>query len=165
MKKATSLFFAFIMICHIGYADGILKSSSTIPVKNVEKIESQNAKSVYEFVVSKDIKDPNGKILIAEGSPVVVDLQTKKTKAIGRSGEIIIKLKSVEAVDGQEIELTGDISIKPEDIQGKVLGISLGVGLLLFPPMLLYLLKKGDTAVLDSNTTILGKPIMDYKIQ
>ncbi len=165
MKKVIALFFASTMIFQMGYANGILKSSSTIPIKNVEKIDGKNAKKTYEFVVSKDIKDNNGSVLISEGAPVMVDLKIKNRKAVGRSGEISVNLKSVEAVDGQLIELLGETSVKPDDQKGKVLGIGLGVGLLLFFPMLLYLLKKGDAAVMDSNTTILGKPIMDYNIQ
>ncbi|HUH75254.1 MAG TPA: hypothetical protein VLZ75_12740 [Chitinophagales bacterium] len=165
MKKRIALFFAFTIIFQLGYANGILKNSSTIPVKNVVKIDSENFDKIYEFIVSKDIKDVNGTVLISEGSPVMVDIKIKNRKAVGRSGEIKVNLQSVEAVDGQVIELIGGTTVNPEDIKGKVLGIGLGVGLLLVWPMLLYLLKKGEAAVLDSNTTIIGKPIMDYNIQ
>jgi hypothetical protein len=165
VKKLSALIFAFTMIFQLGYANGILKRSSTIPVKNVQKIEGNNSKAVYEFIVAKDIKDNNGNIVIPEGSPVNVDLKIKNRKPVGRSGEVTVKLKSVEDINGQIIELIGETSVKPDDINGKVLGISLGVGLLILPPMLLYLLKKGEAAVLDSNTTILGNPIMDYDIK
>jgi hypothetical protein len=165
MKKTTALFFAFVMIFQFGYANGILKSTSTISVKNTEKIDSENSKRTYDFVVSQNIKDANGTILIAEGAPVKVDLRVESKRSLGKSGEIRVNLISVKAVDGQEVFMTGEVKDNPKDHKGKVLGISLGIGLTLLWPMLLYMLKKGETATLNSNTTITGKPIMDYNIQ
>ncbi|MCO5231752.1 MAG: hypothetical protein M9958_11435 [Chitinophagales bacterium] len=163
MKKISALFMAFLVVFQMGYANGILKSSTSIPIRNVESISSESQNTVYEFQVIKDIKDSQGNIIIAEGTPVLVDLKVKKSKSIGKAGVVDIKLKSVETIDGKTVDLKGGIVIEPESSKGKVLGIGLGVGLLLTWPMLLYLIKKGDKAVLSENTTIIGNPIMDYE--
>ncbi|MCO5233340.1 MAG: hypothetical protein LC105_00345 [Chitinophagales bacterium] len=164
MKRLSALFMAFLMIFQMGYANGILKSSTSIPIRNVEAISSETKNATYQFQVIKDIKDSKGNVVITEGTPVLVDLKLKNRKSVGKAGVVDVKLKSVQAVDGQTIDLRGGVAVEPENIQGKVLGVGLGVGLFLFPLMLLYLIKKGDKAVLSENTTIIGNPIMDYEL-
>lgn len=161
MKRIIATCLAFLMFFQIGYSNGMLKKSTTISVKNTETIDSQQKKS-YQFVVSKDVKDSQGNVVIAEGASVAVDLNLKSKKSVGKSGLIDVKLKSVEAVNGEIIELTGGVTVKPDNSKGKVLGVGLGVGLTLFPLMLLYLIKKGDAAILPQNTTITGNPLMEY---
>ena len=56
-------------------------------------------------------------------------------------------MNSVKSVDGQDIRLNGKYT-KRVKFTGKVLGIGLGVGLTIVWPMLAYLAKKGDPAIM-----------------
>ncbi len=139
MKKTISTFFLLVFITHIGYSNALLKRTTSIPVRLNEDLSSKEQKSAG-FFVDKDIKDSNGKIVIPEGTEVLADVNLKKKKSVGKSGEILINLISVEDVNGNIIKLNGKYEVSPKDIKGKVLGVGLGVGLFLLFPMLLYLI-------------------------
>jgi len=115
-------------------------------------------------IVSSNIKDNLGNVLIKKVSLVFVEFQNKRRKVVGKPGEINLLLKSTNSVDGQIILLSGNYMVAGENLRGKVLGIGIGVGVLLVWPMLFYLLKKGGEAELPSNTMILGSIVSDYKI-
>lgn len=147
----------------MGMANGILKRTTTIPVRVNDEINSQKSENIG-FVVARDIRDTNNNVVIAERSPVIADVKLKKRKSIGKSGKIKVDLKSVETINGDVIELVGKLKVEPEDQKGKVLGVGLGVGLTILPIMLLYLIKRGNEAVTNSGTIINAQPVMDYEI-
>lgn len=124
-------------------ANGTLQNGTPISVR-LQNVVSSSGGSEPEFVIAFDVKDPNGQTLIKEGTPVAVSNDIKKRKSIGKPGKIDVKFESTTTVDGQIVLLNGSKSFSAESKKGKVLGISLGVGIFLFWPMIAYLAKKGD---------------------
>lgn len=162
MKRIGTFVCALLILSQTGFASGNLKKSAAVPVKSVSIVDSDE-ESTVKLIVAEDVKDSNGKIVIKSGTPVTADVQLTPRKSIGRSGAIDIKLSSVETVEGETIRLIGGTTVKPKDIRGKVLGISLGVGLATpLVPMLFYMFKKGNPAVLPEGTIIYGNPVTDY---
>lgn len=161
MKKGISLFFAFIFVLQLGLANSTLKRSTPILVKTVGVIDSQQ-KTKSSFVIAQAVRDSGSNIVITEGTPVIADVKMKSKRFVGRSGSVEIILKSVSTVDSQNVILTGGTTIQPEDQKAFVLGIGLGLGLTIAWPMLFFLFKKGDTAVLLDGTVINGYPATDY---
>ncbi len=161
MKKGIALFFAFVLILQSGFANGTLKRSTTVLVKTVGIIDSEQ-RTNSSFVIAQAVRDSEGNIVIAEGAPVITDVQMTSKRSVGRSGSVEVRLKSVNTVNGQTIDLIGGTIIQPKDIKGMVLGVGLGLGLTIAWPMLFFLFKKGDAAFILDGTIINGNPVTDY---
>jgi len=155
MKKITSFCLVFLMLFQIAFAGSVLRDGSAITVRSLDNLNSQEG-ATTGFVVEKDVMDNNGQVVIEAGAPVVVDIKLEKNKPVGRPGAITITLVSVQSKNGQVIGLRGGQTISPESSKGKVLGISLGLGLTIVWPMIFYLFKKGDAAFMPAGTTING---------
>lgn len=160
MKKITLLTLITFSVLNI-FAGGTLRNGTILIVTLTSDIKSES-KTQPTFIVTNDVKDSNGNILISQGTPVLTETKTTKRKGVGKGGKIDIKFISTTSTDGQNILLNGTKNEEGESKRGKALGIGLGVGLALLPPMLAYMAKKGDPAEIKSGTiistiTILGE--------
>ena len=163
MKKRSVLFLG--IFCLSTLFAGVLKIGTMIPVKLLNAISSESAESP-SFVIASNIIDENGKNLINEGTPVMAEVKKTKKRSIGRPGLLEVKFLYTQAVDGQNIMLNGISLQEGENKKGEVLGVSLGIGLTIFWPMLIYMVKKGESAQLEngmifSNVTSL----LEYNIR
>lgn len=147
--KTITIFFMLIFSISQVFAGGLLKSGISVPVTLTSDINSES-KEQPTFIITSDIKDRAGNILIAQGTPVVTEANIKKRKGVGKPGLIDLKFISTTAIDGQVIMLNGTKHVEGENLKSKALGVGLGVGLLLFPPMLAYMAKKGGSAQMSS---------------
>lgn len=109
----TILVTALLLICsslflsaQTNVAD--LPSGTNIPLKLLQKLSSNDAMQA-QVVVSEDVKDLKGNKIISAGTPV--ETTTQKTPSVpGKAGNITVNFKSVNAIDGQKINLTGSFS-------------------------------------------------------
>ena len=121
----------------------VLTAGTTIPLETVSMIQSDlvSPGQMVDFKVSYDVKVDEVVVIpagsIARGQVTRAD----KAKAIGKEGFVEIQIKSVQAVDGQEIFLTGG-NVYQEGDNKQTLSIVLGVLV-----CILFLLIKGKNAV------------------
>jgi hypothetical protein len=149
MKK--TIVFLLITILYSNIYGGTLPSGTIVLVTLTTDIKSEG-KDQPSFFVTNDVKDFNGSILISKGTAVQTETKIVKRKGVGKGGIIDIKFISTTSTDGQTIYLSGTKIEEGESKKGKVLGVGLGVGLCLFPPMLAYIAKKGESAEIKSGT-------------
>lgn len=163
--KSIALFFLVIFSFSNIYAEGNLKTGTQVVLTSITDTNSESGEQPL-FVVFEDVKDLNGNVLIAQQTPVNIEVESKNKKAIGRAGEINIKFISTTSTDGQTIILHGSKNFKGEDKQRKVLGVALGIGLIIISPMFAYLAKKGGSAEIKSGTTISSVIVLgEYNIK
>lgn len=127
----------------------ILPANTPVIIKNVETITTANIVNgtVVNFVIVNDIKNSNGAVLIKAGAPVSAQISFTSDKGpIGKSGKLTISDFHTVAVDGTYVPLSGTVSANPDDKM--VLSVVLSV--FVCP---LFLLLKGDEAVLQAGTT------------
>ena len=127
----------------------ILKSGTVIPLENRSELNSDFVSDgqTVEFTVSRDVT-VDGKIVIARGSLAKGQINSfTPKKGLGKGAMMSIDIKSVTAVDGQEIYLTGgDI----KEIGENKAGLAWGLGLFV---CFLFLLIKGNPAIVQGGYT------------
>jgi hypothetical protein len=134
--------FANMSFRTIGTGEVVLPSGTSIPLETISLISSGSLQpgQTIDLKVRADVK-VGDKVLIAGGS--IAKAQVTKVsvpKALGKEGIIELQVKSVQAVDGQTINLSsGSFGKEGQDR----LGISLGLGVFI---CLLFLLMKGKNA-------------------
>ena len=120
----------------------VLNVGTVIPLETVNAIESDNATvgRTLDFRVTRNVT-VNGKTVIPAGSIAKGQVtRSKKAKGLGKGGFLEVKVKSVTAVDGQEVYLSGgNINEKGENRAGAAIGL----GLLI---CILFLFMKGKNA-------------------
>jgi len=105
------------------------------------------------FRVGKDVK-VGGCTVIKKGANIVGQVAEAKEKEYGgQAGRIIVSFRHVQAVDGQDIALSGSSRREGDD---KMIE-SVGLGLVCCP---LFLLMKGEEGVITA-----GQTVMVYTIQ
>jgi hypothetical protein len=142
-KKVLTFFLAVGLTASQSFAGGNLQSGTPVNIRLTNEISSGNSTSP-KFVVSSDIKDANGNVLIKKDTPVSINHESTSRKAIGRPGKINIKFLSTTTTDGQIVRLDGVKDYQAKSKVGKVVGIAVGVGSFFLFPMYAYLAKKGD---------------------
>ncbi|MGB3849363.1 MAG: hypothetical protein WA958_05305 [Tunicatimonas sp.] len=125
-----------------GNAAAVLKAGTSIPLETVSMIQSDlvTVGQIIDFMVRQDVVSDDVVVIprgsIAKGQV----MRAERPKAIGREGFVEIQIKSVTAVDGQEIMLTGG-NVYQEGENRQTLSIVLGVFV-----CVLFLLLKGRSA-------------------
>lgn len=139
----------------------VLTSGTSIPLETVSAIQSDlvSAGQMIDFKVRYDVKVDDVVVIpagsIARGQVTRAD----KAKAIGKEGFVEIQIKSVQAVDGQEIYLTGG-NVYQEGDNKQTLAIVLGVLV-----CVLFLLIKGKNAVVPSGYEVMSTVASNTTIQ
>ncbi len=111
--KPCVLLMAFAMLTMSFTMPGdmvILKAGTNVPLELVSTLSSNSVKSgqMVDFRVLEDIK-VNGKTVISAGSIAKGQVtRAKKNGLLGFEGELTIDIKSVRAVDGTTIYLSGN---------------------------------------------------------
>lgn len=138
-----------------------LPAGTSVPLETTQMISSESLQvgQMVDLRVTSDVK-VEGKIVIPAGS-IAKGLVNRadKPKAIGKQGSIEIQIKSVKAVDGQDIPLSGGTLFKEgEDKQT----LAIVLGLLL---CLLCLLIKGKDAVIPIGTSLTSNVASNSEIE
>lgn len=120
----------------------VLKAGTVIPLETVSTIKSDNATvgRTIDLRVTRDI-DVDGKTVIAAGSMAKGQItRSQKAKGLGKAGFLEITIKSVTAIDGQEVYLAGG-NVSEEGDDQQTLAIVLGLFV-----CILFLFIKGKDA-------------------
>ena len=106
----------------------VLKAGTVVPLETVSLIKSDNATvgRTIDFRVTRDI-EVDGETVIPAGAIAKGQVtRSQKAKGLGKAGFVEVKIKSVTAVDGQEVYLSGgNINQEGDDKAG--LAIILGL--------------------------------------
>jgi hypothetical protein len=140
LVTACMLFMSFTL--YDQKAETVLRAGTAIQLETVNRISSETVRvgQTVDFRVRQDVK-VDGKTAIAAGTIARGQVvRAQKARGIGREGFVEIQLRSVEAVDGTEVFLSGG-NVYAEGDDKQVLSIVLGVFL-----CILFLLIKGENA-------------------
>ena len=132
-----------------------LSSGPAIDAKITETINGSAAQVGQRIlmVVDKDIK-LNGKVVISAGAQVIAEITDATSKNYaGIPGKLLVSFKTVKAIDGQDISISGTKERKGED---KMLP-AIGLGLVCCP---LFFLMQGGEGVIPA-----GQIITVYTVQ
>ena len=131
----------------------------TLETTRIISSETLQIGQMVDFKVTSDVK-VNGNVVIPAGSLATGQvMRTDKPKALGKQGKIEIEIKSVKAVDGQDIPLSGSPLFR-EGEDKQTLAIVLGVLV-----CLLCLLIKGKNAVIPSGTSVTSNVAANSEIE
>ena len=137
-----------------------VQNGTLVDVIVVNQVSSEN-ENPASIQVAHDVMDNNGKVIIKQGAPVKFNIERTKRSGVGKPGNIEVEFLGVNAADGQLVKLNGKYSKEGKSLKGKVLGVSLGVGLGTFLfPMLAYMAKKGEAAIITQNTVVSNLPVL-----
>tara|TARA_B110000046_G_scaffold88676_1_gene96750 strand:+ start:2714 stop:3157 length:444 start_codon:yes stop_codon:yes gene_type:complete len=119
-----------------------LNAGTNIPLETVSMIQSDlvSVGQTIDLRVKYDVK-VDGQVAIPAGSIAKGQvMRAQKAKGLGKEGFVEIQIKSVTAVDGQEVFLTGG-NVYQEGEEKQTLAILLGVFV-----CILFLTMKGKNA-------------------
>lgn len=160
MKKIVVLFLVCSIMNMYGQGAYNLTNGSLVDVTIIDEASSENDNNVT-VQVTHDVIDAKGNVVVKAGTPVQCNIERKKRSGVGKPGEITITMLSVKSKDGQDIKLNGKFSKEGKNKKGVALGVGLGVGLGTFLlPMLAFIAKKGDAAVISQNTIVPNIPVL-----
>ena len=93
---------------------GIIYHGRMLSCRLLSSISSAYPSGMATMIVNEDFKDPDGKVLIAKGTPVKASFSTIQAKGIKTPGQVTLTVQSTESVDGQTILLTGSQTVTGE---------------------------------------------------
>ena len=106
----------------------VLKAGTVIPLETINVIKSDNATvgRTIDLRVTRDV-EVDGQTVIPAGSIAKGQVtRSQKAKGLGKAGFLEIQIKSVTAVDGQEVYLAGG-NVSEEGDDKATLAIVLGL--------------------------------------
>ncbi len=137
-----------------------LVAGTSIALETLSTINTNQASAgqIVDFKVRQDIS-VDGKVVIKAGTIAKGQiLRANKPKEIGKEGFLEIQIKSVTAVDGQEILLTGG-NVNSSGDSKQTLSIVLGVVV-----CILFLLMKGKDAEVPAGYTTVANTAVNTDI-
>ncbi|MCF0198233.1 MAG: hypothetical protein HUK02_02770 [Bacteroidaceae bacterium] len=153
MKK---MLFALGLVClsMSAKAQTVLPSGTVVTVQITNEVTSKNAAELAQAAVLSDVS-VGGQVLVKAGAPVMLQVEKTKARGVGRAGVINIVPVSTVAVDGSVVPLNATPSNYEGDKKlGKAVGLGVGLGVCVFPPLLACLAIKGGQAKVPAGTLI-----------
>jgi hypothetical protein len=157
-SKPTSWYISQDRTIHTPSGDVTLRAGTPIVLEVAQKYSSQNLnvgqsvsiRAKYNVVIDKQSVIPAGAI----GTAVVTD--AKKQGIFGKGGKLELQVQSVQAVDGQQVQLSGiPILIEGDNKKGLAWGLSIGLGLFTYGlGFLIGFLIKGKPAEVRAGTSL-----------
>lgn len=94
-----------------GQQAGIIYHGRMLSCRLLSSISSAYPSGMATMIVNEDFKDPDGKVLIAKGTPVKASFSSVPAKGIKSPGQVTLTVQSTESIDGQTILLTGSQTV------------------------------------------------------
>ena len=144
--KPMSLLLAVSFLCMsfkmTGNGEVVLNAGTFIPLETVSMIQSDlvSVGQIIDFRVKYDVNVDGQVVIPAKSIAKGQVMRAQKAKGLGKEGFVEIQIKSVTAIDGQEIFLTGG-NVYQEGEDKQTLAILLGVFV-----CILFLVMKGENA-------------------
>jgi hypothetical protein len=130
--KPTALIVSIAFLCMSFHSrengETVLNAGTMVALETISVIKSNSVLigQIIDFRVPYDVKVDN-KVVIAAGSMARGQVMSaQRAKGIGQAGFVEVQIRSVTAVDGQEILLTGG-NLNQEGEDKQTLAIVLGV--------------------------------------
>ena len=114
---------------------------------------NENRPSRAQFVVYRDVT-VDGRVVIAQGSPVDAEIRTHGALGLGARGWVEVEVRATVGVDGGYIPLTGEARIEGSERVGLVVGLSVGLFFVVGPFSLFGLLIHGTDVVVDAGELV-----------
>lgn len=165
LKRVAFYLVALIGICVITPTKIFAETKVRIPagtailVRVVEKVSPSTHKlgDRARMLVDQDVVI-SGAVVIARSAPVFVEVATAEEAGYaGTSGKIAFSFKTVTAVDGNNILLSGTKEQKGKDS----MVVSIGASIVCCP---LFLLMKGEEGVVPENTLVTVYVLQDADV-
>jgi hypothetical protein len=159
IQKPVEISFSTLKDFDIKAADGttvtlragtpiVVEAAQTYNAKNLSEGQTVNVRVKYNVVVSKQTLVAAG----ALGTANISDIS--KPGAFGKAGRIELQMQSVQAVDGQQILLSGvPMNAEGQNKKGLAWGLSIGLFLLTIIGGITGLFIKGKNAEIKAGTT------------
>lgn len=165
--KMSGLFKSLVLLVTTGLMSvasaSELKVGTNLVVGLSDKITHENYMKTHRFYVENEVIDPKTKqLIIAKGTPVIVDLDYQKGRTVGRPGHVEVKFLSTLGVDNQVIALKGGLEVKGEDKMSQTLGVGIGVGIFIWPMFFYLFAPGGHPEILPSNSIGIAEVTKDY---
>lgn len=127
-----------------------LNAGTAIPLELTQAINSRlvQAGQTIDFRVRSDIKVGNQVVIPAGSIAKGLVTRAEKSKGLGKEGYVEVQIKSVTAVDGQQVVLAGN-NLYREGEDKQTLSIILGIFV-----CLLFLTMKGKDAEIPVGTAV-----------
>ncbi len=118
-----------------------------------------------KFFVQHDVRDAQGKIVIAAGSPVSTVLTVQEEWTLGRPALIRIDLVGTVDVRGDFVHLMGSTELKGKSRVGRVAGLTVGLFFLMGPFSLFFLFLDGEKLELATGEMLAGVVVPEARAQ
>ena len=155
-----------VIICTLCLSVGFFKATAqqtvNVGLEVVKTMRKDNIKTENGSVIVKNDVIQDGKVLIAAGTPVVMDIQREKHRGIGKPGTITIRPVSTMDVNGQVVALNGpEKSDVGKNRRGAAIACGVVFGIILCPVGLLFLCIKGGNASIPAGTQMIASAVLN----
>jgi hypothetical protein len=138
----------------------VVEASQTYNAKNLSEGQTVNVRVKYNVIVNKQTLVAAGALGTANISDLV------KPGAFGKAGRMELQMQSVQAVDGQQILLSGTPMIaEGQNKKGLAWGLSIGLFLLTIIGGIAGIFIKGKPAEVKAGTTTNTSVASDAQVQ
>lgn len=142
----------------------LLKSGTMVQVSLIQSLSSKTKGSASGFVINDVVDYKTGKMFIANGTTVELNIISVAAKATGKPGSLSINAIRTTSVDGQSISLSGNLSDTGEDRKTLANVLAWGGCLIISPLSLFFLFIKGEEAEMPASTLLNAKTTQNYFI-
>lgn len=160
MKKIIIIICAIFL--SVGFFQANAQQTVNVGLEVVKTLRKDKVKSeTGSVVVSNDVMK-DGKIVIAAGTPVVMDIQSEKHRGLGIPGTITVRPVSTTDVNGQVVALNGaEKSDIGKNRRGAAVACGVVFGIITFPVGLLFLCIKGGNASIPVGTQMVATTVIN----
>ncbi|MBQ7551236.1 MAG: hypothetical protein IJT04_06895 [Bacteroidales bacterium] len=151
-----------VIILGMGYFQAHAQQTANVGIEITKKIGKDSKKAELEkAVVSNDVMK-DGKVVIAAGTPVVLDIQSEKRRGLGQPETIKVKPVSTTDVNGHVVPLNGaEKSDIGKNRHGAAVTCGVIFGIITFPVGLLFLCIKGGHASIPAGTQMVATAVLN----
>ena len=158
MKKTLLISTLLIaLLAFFNFSARAQQSSLAVGVLIVDDIDDSDPDLLTESAVVSDDVYYDGKILIAAGTPVIMDIQYQHRRGLGVPASVTARPVSTTDIYGQLWPLNADSrSATGKNRRGAAIGCGVTFGIVAFPVGLLFLCIKGGNAEIEEGTQMVA---------
>ncbi len=133
------------------------QENTSIGIIVVKDIDSEDADLTYQSAVVSDDVYSDGKLIIAAGTPVMMDIHYADNHGLGVPGEVSARPISTTDIYNRVLKLDGATMNRiGKSRRGAAIGCGVFFGIVTFPVGLLFLCIKGADAEIPEGTRMLA---------
>lgn len=132
-----------------------------VPVRITSRLTSNGGGSTTA-IVDADIY-ANDSIVISRGTLVETSVRRIESGFAGKPGRVFLEVTGTTSVNGKHVVLTGDTKARGHSKRGVSLGVSIGLGLFVWPCWFCLLIQGGEAEIAPG--TVLQNVVVSYPVQ